>query len=88
MSRTRETFVLPLLFINGETYDNPNVPTDTPQAYPPEIVTGAEVRVTLDGKTIVDSEVDDLTGPSRGTRFCRARSILKSPRRRMALRRR
>jgi hypothetical protein len=50
-------FVLPVFTWVGETYVQ-DVPDDEP--LPDEIFTNMEVLVTLDGRTLIDSDTDDL----------------------------
>jgi hypothetical protein len=54
-------FVAPSFFVFGETYDDPNVPDDTPQ----DIVNlgifeNATVRVELDGRVLLEGKASDL----------------------------
>jgi hypothetical protein len=68
--RTGEGFFLPVFVFFGETYLDPTVPDDDPSFPPADVFTGAHVLVTLDGKTILDSERgDDLSKVYSDTQF-------------------
>jgi hypothetical protein len=57
--RTGQPFVMPVAVWISETYDpDLGIPDDTPIAR--SIFTGSNVSVTLDGKSLIDSEEDDL----------------------------
>ncbi|MCU0725164.1 MAG: hypothetical protein MUE73_05145 [Planctomycetes bacterium] len=56
--KTGQKFVLPIWVIVGETYEGGYC--DDPDDYPMEWITDADVLVRLDGRTLVDSEEDDL----------------------------
>jgi hypothetical protein len=56
-----EKFVLPMLVIVGETYTEASgSPDDNPADYPLELFTAFTVKITLDGKPIIDSDVEDI----------------------------
>jgi hypothetical protein len=67
--RPGQKFALPVFVYIGETYAEAGVPDDDPASIPAEVFTGARVLVTLDGKTIVDSTVDDLSDIYFDTQF-------------------
>jgi hypothetical protein len=59
--RPGQGFAIPVFVFVGETYAEPAVPDDLPSMLPDEVLTGARILVTLDGKPILDSSVDDVS---------------------------
>ena len=66
--RPGERFVLPLFAFVGERYLE-DLPDDDPAALPPGVVSDAHILLKLDGKTLVDSEVDDMSELFVQTRY-------------------
>ena len=55
-----QKFALPVFVFIGETYAEPGIPDDEPSMLPAEVLTGARILVTLDGRPVLDGSRDDV----------------------------
>jgi hypothetical protein len=76
--RPGERFVLPLFAFVGERYLE-DLDDDDPDDLPAGAVSDARVLLTLDGKTLIDSEVDDMSELFIETRYLPAPVVYEEP---------
>ena len=67
--RPGERFVLPLFAYIGERYLEAGLEDDDPADLPDGVVSDARVLLKLDGKTLIDSEADDMSELFVETRY-------------------